>query len=208
MTRALYGISVISTALLILAFIFSYQATVAENSNLQLLVDSRNKYDSPTEEVTVIRDANAGALSIASVRAGTNAAVSDVNRLVVSKMNVDSVILEGKTTKILNQGLWRIPGTSTPDRGGNTVIAAHRWKWLPFSRKSFYDIEKVVRGDAISVQWQGREYAYKVVSAEYVKPDEVSILANTKEPQLTLFSCAPLFSTKYRYVVRAQLVSA
>lgn len=199
-SKVLYGISVLSTGLLVLAFIFSYQNALAEHSDAQLLVQSGSKYDDPVELVTVIPSASAGTVGIATVK---QAPV--VNRLTVPKMKVDSAIYEGKSTKTLNQGLWRIPGSSTPDKGGNTVIAAHRWKWLPSSKKSFYDIEKMVIGDEITMQWQGQEYRYKVVSTEYVKPSEVRILANTAESKLTLFSCAPLFSTKYRFVVHAEL---
>ncbi|MFH0873648.1 MAG: class E sortase [Candidatus Komeilibacteria bacterium] len=204
--KLLYVISVVSTAILVLAFIFSYQSVLAENNDLQFLLDNRSKYDAPSQEVTVQRDDSAGLIRIAAVKSVNIQPVIAANSLVVPKMKVNSKILEGKTTKTLNQGLWRIPGTSTPDKGGNMVIAAHRWKWLPSSQKSFYDIEKVTVGDQITVTWQGKEYYYQVVKTSYVKPNEVSILANTSEPRLTLFSCAPLFSTKYRYVVQATLV--
>ncbi len=128
------------------------------------------------------------------------------NQIVVNSMKVDARIWEGKNSKTLNNGIWRIPGTSTPDKGGNMVLAAHRWKWLPTSKKSFYDIDKVKIGDEVSVTWEGKTYTYKVISTQVVTPDKVSILSNSKKPKLTLFSCTPLFSTKYRLVVEAELV--
>lgn len=130
-----------------------------------------------------------------------------VNILKVSAMRVNSAVLEGKSSGTLDKGLWRIPGTSTPDKGGNTVISAHRWKWGPSSGKSFYDINKVSVGDQIELTWQGKLYVYKVSNIQTVTPDKVEILSNTAQPKLTLFSCAPLFSSKYRLVVEADLIS-
>lgn len=202
--KTLYTISVVSTALLLLAFILSYQNALAEDSDqIQTLID---QHSMPTEVAQVIRPATTGELQAATVKPTVTNKVTTTNRLVVPKMKVDGAILEGKTTKTLNQGLWHIPGTSTPDKGGNMVVAAHRWMLLPQSGKSFYDIEKVKEGDEISLTWNGKDYKYKVGSTEYVKPTDVHILQNTSNTQLTLFSCAPLFSTKYRYVVHAELL--
>ena len=133
-------------------------------------------------------------------------AANQVNTLQVAAMKVDSRIWEGKGVATLNKGLWRIPGSSTPDKGGNTVIAAHRWKWLPNSKKSFYDIDKVKVDDPITVQWAGKEYRYRVFKISVVTPDKVDILKNSDKPKLTLFTCTPLFSSKYRIVVEAELL--
>jgi LPXTG-site transpeptidase (sortase) family protein len=86
-------------------------------------------------------------------------------------------------------------------------IAAHRWKWLPASKKSFYDIDKVKVDDVITMQWNGKTYSYKVSKISTVTPDKVDILQNSEKPKLTLFSCAPLFSSKYRLVVEADLMA-
>jgi len=130
-----------------------------------------------------------------------------INTLKVAAMRVNSAVLEGKTSGTLNKGLWHIPGTSTPDKGGNTVISAHRWKWGASSGKSFYDINKVSLGDQIELIWKGKLYVYKVSNIQTVTPDKIEILNNTAQPKLTLFSCAPLFSSKYRLVVEADLIS-
>ncbi|MFH0874063.1 MAG: class E sortase [Candidatus Komeilibacteria bacterium] len=139
--------------------------------------------------------------------AKSEVAANQINTLQVAAMKVDSRIWEGAGTATLNKGLWRIPGSSTPDKGGNTVIAAHRWKWLPTSKKSFYDIDKVKVGDQISLQWAGKDYQYKVSKISTVTPDKVDILKNSDQPKLTLFSCTPLFSSKYRLIVEADLIT-
>lgn len=135
------------------------------------------------------------------------AAVQVANTLVVPSMSVNGVVYEGKSADTLDNGIWRIPGTSTPDKGGNTVLAAHRWKWGPQSGKSFYDIDKMNVGDQLTINWDGKDYTYQVSNITTVTPDKVDILKNTSESKLTLFSCAPLFSSKYRIVVEANLIS-
>src|SRR3989344_5893560 len=119
------------------------------------------------------------------------------NMLYIRKIGVEINIVEGKNENALYQGAWRIPGTSEPGFGGNTVIGGHRWQFKPPSTRTFYNLDKLAVGDEIRVLWEGKEYAYKVRETKIVKPDQVEILENTNDNILTLFTCTPLFSTKY-----------
>jgi sortase A len=85
------------------------------------------------------------------------------------------------------------------------VISAHRWKFRPPDTRTFYNIDKLAVGDEIKIFWQGKAYYYRVRETKVVTPDQTEILYPTKEPQLTLFSCTPLFSTSHRLVVVADL---
>lgn len=126
------------------------------------------------------------------------------NRLVIPKIGVDVAIVEGKDQEAaLNKGIWHIPNTSTPDRGGNTVLSGHRFRYLS-GPKTLYLLDKLKKGDPIIIYWKGKEYDYAVVMAKIVKPNQVGILDNTKRPQLTIFTCSPLFSTKERLVLIAK----
>ena len=128
-------------------------------------------------------------------------------RLVIEKIGVDTVIVEGSNAhQALDQGVWRMPVGSTPDQGGNTILTAHRYKFLPPSSKTFYLLDKLEAGDAITVQWQGKRFSYRVRKTQVVTPQTIEILRNTKQPQLTLFTCTPLFSSKNRLVVIADLI--
>lgn len=129
----------------------------------------------------------------------------DGNWLVIPKMGVDSAIYEGGV-EMLNRGVWHLPRTSTPDKGGNTVLSAHRWLYEPPDPRTFWNIDKVEVGDEVYIKWQDKEYTYRVISTEVVTPDRVDILQPTTEPILTFFSCTPLYSTSHRLVVKAELV--
>ncbi len=199
---------VASTVYLWKGFWFSYQQELATAKELQSFEQSLSKYDPPVEAVPTV--AGAPVQIAAQKKAPTSnqkSGVQHINKIVVKSMKVDTAILEGKSVSTLNQGVWRLPGTATPDQGGNMVIAAHRWKWLPTSNKSFYDIDKMKVGDMVEVTWNGTLYKYKVSTIKTVTPDKIDILQNTDTAKLTLFSCAPLFSSKYRLVVQADLVT-
>lgn len=129
--------------------------------------------------------------------------VSTKNTILIPRMGVDTAILEGPDEKTLNKGVWHLPGTSNPAKGGNVVISAHRYKWRPPSTKTFWDIDKMKVGDLITITWEGKKYTYKVTKSYIVTPDRVDILADTKEHKLTLFSCTPKFTSKNRLVIEA-----
>lgn len=130
---------------------------------------------------------------------------ADARVLRIEKIGVYGEILEGDETT-LDEGIWHLPRTSTPDKGGNTVISAHRWKYLPPDPRTFYNLDTIVPGDEIEVFWDDVLYTYEVVESFVVTPDRVDILAPTDEAILTLFTCTPLYSTDKRLVVRARLV--
>lgn len=129
---------------------------------------------------------------------------TDAQTLLVPSMVLEADIHEGASSKVLNQGLWRLPHTSAPDKGGNTVIVAHRFTYTN-PRGTFYHLDKVHAGESIAVLWHGKKYTYKVVETKRVPATEVSVEKPTETPTLTLYTCTPLWNPKDRLVVRAEL---
>ncbi|MDD5109925.1 MAG: sortase [Patescibacteria group bacterium] len=129
------------------------------------------------------------------------------NRLVIPKINVSMPITEGLNGAVaLRQGAWRLPGTSTPDVGSNTVIGGHRWLYRPPSSRTFYLLDQVEVGDSVTVTWNNETYDYRVKEVKIVLPSQVEILNPTVTPTLTLFTCTPLFSSAHRLVVVAEQI--
>jgi sortase A len=127
------------------------------------------------------------------------------NILIIPKIGVEMKIVEGDNeTVALNQGAWHLPGTSTPDLGGNTVITGHRFKYRPPSKETFYLLDKLAVGDEILVNWEGLQYSYTVSETKVVEPTAIEVAYNTDTPQVTLITCTPLFTTKQRLVVVAK----
>lgn len=127
------------------------------------------------------------------------------NRVIISKIGVNAPIIESTSEAYaLSRGAWLLPNTSTPAKGGNTVISGHRFKYLPPNNLTFYLFHKLVKGDIVSVLWQNKEYYYKIKEIKVVKPTDLSILAPTAKPTLTLFTCDPIYSTENRLVIIAE----
>ena len=134
------------------------------------------------------------------------AQAGDTPRLFIDTLGVNMPIVEGKTEKVLLKGAWRNPYGSTPDKGGNTVLFGHRWLNKPPHPETFYDLDKLKAGDTFAVDWQGKRYTYKVTETLVVNPKDVWVLKQTNKPTVTLITCTPLYTTKQRLVIRAELV--
>jgi LPXTG-site transpeptidase (sortase) family protein len=133
----------------------------------------------------------------------THASINETgNRLVVPAMLLDVPINEGAQNASLSKGLWRIPTTSTPDKGGNTVIVGHRFTYTN-PEGVFYNLNQVKVGDEIGVFWQGKRYIYTVNKTEVVPPTDTSVQAPTNKAEVTLYTCTPLWLPKNRLVVIA-----
>ncbi len=130
---------------------------------------------------------------------------SQENRLFVPEIGVDAIIHEGESEAALRQGIWRIPTSSTPDRGSNTVLTAHRWQWLS-GPNTFYHLDKLAVGNVISVRWEGQKYLYKVSAKFETTSDDLSIEQPTNQPILTLYTCELWWNSDTRLVVVAERV--
>jgi sortase A len=128
------------------------------------------------------------------------------NWLIINKINVDIPIIISNGAWALDKGAWILPIASTPDKGGNTIITGHRFKYLPPSNTTFYLLNKLAVNDLISVLWQNKVYYYKVREIKIVNDDDASVNTPSKEPILTLYTCDPIFSTKHRLVVISDLM--
>jgi LPXTG-site transpeptidase (sortase) family protein len=128
------------------------------------------------------------------------------NRLIIPKIGVNAPIIDSKSEAYgLSQGAWRLPDSAKPGERGNSVITAHRFKYLPPHNLTFYLIDKLKAGDLISVTYNDQDYTYKVRGTKVVDDEDFSILNGTDTAVLTLFSCHPVYSTEKRFVVVADL---
>ncbi|MEX2008419.1 MAG: sortase [Candidatus Spechtbacterales bacterium] len=127
--------------------------------------------------------------------------------LLIPKIGVRINIVAGTNESYaLSKGAWSMPQTSTPDKGGNTVLAAHRYRYMPPHEETFYLLHKLVPGDVFYVVWKGQEYHYRVRSSETVAPDAMYVLNPTSESVVKLLTCEPIFSSAQRLVVTGELV--
>ncbi len=127
------------------------------------------------------------------------------NTLQIKKIGVNIPIVEGSVSA-LERGAWRLPLSATPDHIGNTILSAHRYKYLPPSSKTFYLLDKLQIGDTFTVEWGGKTYRYGIDKREIRDASDLEMLQDTYDRRVTLLTCYPLFSTKQRLIVSGRLL--
>ena len=145
-------------------------------------------------------------------------AVSADPRLIIPKINVDVPIRFGVPLSgvmdAMNDGVvhYRIAGASSyPGQVGNMVITGHSagdiYSSNPY-KYIFSGLERLGDGDLIYVNYESVRYTYKVIKKEVVEPTDVAALVvETNKPLLTLVTCTPLGTSRYRLLVTAEQIS-
>lgn len=125
-------------------------------------------------------------------------------KLVLPTIQLNEKVHEGPNFWTLEEGLWRLPHTSTPDKGGNTVIVGHRFSYS--DPAVFYHLDKIKVGDKFPLYWDGTEYDYEVFDISVVTALDLSVEAPTDESILTMYTCTPLVTATHRLVVKSRLI--
>lgn len=127
-----------------------------------------------------------------------------LTRVVIPKINLDAIVVEGVSYKDLSKGPGHIKDTAMPGEPGNAVISGHRDTFF----RHIYELSK---GDEIQIRRDGKVFRYEVTGKEIVMPDDVGVLKQTADPQLTLITCYPTYyigPAPKRLVVFSKLVGS
>ncbi|MER7308863.1 class E sortase [Streptomyces griseoluteus] len=136
----------------------------------------------------------------------------------VPAMRNGAVLVEkGTSTDVLDEGVagyYTDPAKAvlpTTGKKGNFTLAAHR----DGHGAKFHNIDKVHEGDPVVFETKDKWYVYKVYS---ILPEtskyNVDVLAQVPKESgrtkpghyITLTTCTPVYTSRYRYVVWAELV--
>ncbi len=122
----------------------------------------------------------------------------------------DWVGLERDMQRALRDGVIYYPGTSNPGQTGNTVITGHS-SYFPWDPGRFKDVfallHEVVVGDRIVVYHNQDKYIYEVFEVKVVLPEDIEILKQTPEEQLTLITCTPVGTNLKRLILKARPIA-
>lgn len=122
--------------------------------------------------------------------------------IMIPKIGVKAVVVEGVTPEDLRRGPGHYPETAWPGEPGNVGIAGHRTTYGAW----FRHLDKLVPGDAIYLKCEERLYHYRVEKVWVTNPYDWSVVEPTPYPALTLTACEPPYRAIRRLVVRAVLV--
>lgn len=110
----------------------------------------------------------------------------------------------------LRRGPVQYGASVDPGQKGNIVIVGHSsgQLWAPGNYKFVFTLlDKLGKNDRILIDFKGTRYIYRVDDSKVVKPTDISVLAPTDKPQLTLITCTPVGTSKNRLVITARQVS-
>ena len=110
-------------------------------------------------------------------------------------------IYPGTSSSELDRGVGHVEGTAPLDSAGNAAIAGHRDGF-------FRVLSRIERGQTLYVETLGVTRRYRVAETRVVAPSDVSVLAPTDHPSITLITCYPFYfvgPAPRRFIVRAAL---
>jgi len=125
-------------------------------------------------------------------------------RLVIPKLGLEAVVVEGVDDASLRRGPGHYPGTALPGERGNVGIAGHRNAW----GRWFRNLHQLEPGDAIFLVTKTATYWYRVTGKWVTHAYDWSVVEPTPTPSLTLTTCELPIQKKQRLIVRAVLVAA
>ena len=144
--------------------------------------------------------------------------VSPEPRLIIPKLNIDVPVRYdlqlSDVMSAMNNGVahYRIAGASAyPGEIGNFVITGHSagdiYSSNPY-KYIFSGLERLEDGDLIYVNYNSVRYTYRVIKKEVVEPTDVAALVvDTNKPLITLVTCTPLGTSRYRLLVTGEQIS-
>ena len=137
---------------------------------------------------------------------GTVADGASLTRIMIPKIGVSTVVVQGTDERALQAGAGHYPATPLPCQSGDVAIAGHRTTYgKPFSNVNLLSV-----GDEITLRTPVGSCVYRVNQAPFVVlANDMGVVDNTPgHATLTLTSCHPKGSASHRIIIKASMVSS
>lgn len=148
------------------------------------------------------------------VEPSSQAHVGPEPKIIIPKIGVEAPVVydqpsvaENDFETALERGVVRLGNTADPGTKGNLVIGGHssnnvfnpgKYKYV------FVNLRQMDVGDVFYLNYNSVRYTYKVtVAKKIVSPTDVSVLAPSDVPMVTLFTCDPPGTNINRLIVQA-----
>jgi LPXTG-site transpeptidase (sortase) family protein len=137
--------------------------------------------------------------------------------VVITKIDVNAPIIQDVTTvnqkeymDALKRGVAHARGTALPGEKGNMFLFAHSslnfWQLGPYATV-FNLLNKLEKGDLVTIFYEDRAYTYQVYEMEVVPGwNTEPFYEESDDATLTLVTCDPPGSTLNRRIVKARLI--
>lgn len=148
--------------------------------------------------------AEAHVIELAATRFRHTAQVGQaIGRIVVPRLGLNMVLVNGTDEASLERGPGRDLHTYMPGQNRLVYIAGHRTTFLaPFSH-----IDAIRPGDPIRLEMPYGDFMYRAYRHIIVPADDLAVLRSPRHELLALQACNPRFFATERYIVYAHLVA-
>ena len=124
-------------------------------------------------------NATAGIQPVVPIVAG-----APVARLLIPRLGMDEIVLEGVDPDVLNAGPGHLTGSAFPGESGNAVISAHR-------DRHFARLGEIRVGDTLVTESGTHRDRWVVISKRVIAADAPALF-RTRTATLTLTTCWPI----------------
>jgi len=124
-----------------------------------------------------------------------------IGRIVIPRINLDTVVIQGTGTEDLQKGPGHYPETAFPGQGKTVAFAGHRTTYLA----PFRHLDQLESGDEVVLEMPYANFTYRVQMTRVVDPSDVQIVHDTGYERLVLTACHPLYSAAERIAAFARL---
>jgi len=173
----------------------------------QVLVGAIKQYIAPGSVV----------LTPVIVEPNANLQVGPEPKIIIPKIGVEAPVVydepkvdEASYQHALERGVVRLGTTANPGTKGNVVIGGHssnnvfnagKYKYV------FVNLKRLDVGDIFYLNYNSKRYTYKITTAKkIISPQDVSVLADSASPTVTLFTCDPPGTNVNRLIVQAEQI--
>lgn len=122
-------------------------------------------------------------------------------RIAIPSIGIDWPIVEGDSWEELKQGIGHRVSSSNPGERGNLVLSGHNDVY----GEPFRDLEKLGPGKEVIVYAGSNAFRYVVKAKRVVLPSDLSVLAPSRNPIITLITCTPYRVDTHRLVLIGEL---
>ena len=126
-------------------------------------------------------------LKVSSNQEPLRAAQGDIiGELEVPRLGLQTIVVQGDSSKILRHAVGHIVETAMPGDQGNVTLAGHRDTF-------FRPLRNIRRGDTVTLKTLEGTFQYQVESTTVVPPNDLQVLQPSAERTLTLITCFPFY---------------
>ncbi len=125
--------------------------------------------------------------------------------LEIPRLSIKGPIVDGKSETAMERGFWHYPSTGTLLDLKNIVVVGHRYLKVPPAQDTFFNLDKVKKGDLIKITSDLGVWEFSVVDKKVVSVEDTWVLL-PRPDTLTLITCHPLWTDRQRLVIIARLI--